>query len=432
MRTQRRGTTPYPCSPYVIRSVGGETWSTVAVPGASGLSVVLASVAATRTHVVAVSGGEGEGVVVGDEAGWRQIERRGEVPLNRVITFGEGFLALSTDGDKVSLWRSVDGEAWTAVPGVPQPPDVNIIRAAGPHGRGRAGRHRRMGRTSSARRPGSGASRSSGFPSSPSRPGAVCVAAATRVPATVGRADSRRGHAPGVLRGGPDGARSGWRRLYRGERHGLRFRGLPVDRQRNAAAGVADQARRVELRRTQWPTRPGGGERRLRARGLHDRGAVGRGPRLCLRPVGQGPPRAASASCRRLPGSSRESWVTGSSWLPMRAPTRSLYPGAYWLLSIAPDGTVRTGARYEYRHGRGRLAGRDRSRGDRLPVRRRGDHGVRPRWHPGRLACPGRGHTVRPWFGPDGRIHLTASADGPDAPAARLRPRWANRAARVR
>lgn len=120
----------YSCSPFVIRSVDGETWSTVEVPDASGFAVVLGSVAATRTHVVAVSGGEGEGVVVGDQAGWRQIERRGESPLRRVVAFEDGFLALSTDGNKVSLWTSPDGEGWTAVRGVPQPPGVVIIDAA--------------------------------------------------------------------------------------------------------------------------------------------------------------------------------------------------------------------------------------------------------------------------------------------------------------
>ena len=118
------------CSPYVIRSVGGETWTSVPVPDAAGFSVVLASVAAASTHVVAVSGGEGEGVVVGDEAGWRQIERRGEVPLYRVVTFGEGFLALSTDGNRIALWTSLDGETWTAAPELPQPSNVTWLRDA--------------------------------------------------------------------------------------------------------------------------------------------------------------------------------------------------------------------------------------------------------------------------------------------------------------
>lgn len=118
------------CSPYVIRSVGGETWSSVPVPDGAGFSVVLASVAATSTHVVAVSGGEGEGVVVGDEAGWRQIERRGEVPLYQVVAFGEGFLALSTDGNRIALWTSLDGETWTAAPEVPQPSNMTWLRDA--------------------------------------------------------------------------------------------------------------------------------------------------------------------------------------------------------------------------------------------------------------------------------------------------------------
>ena len=118
------------CSPYVIRSFGGETWSSVPVPDAAGFSVVLASVAVTGAHVVAVSGGEGEGVVVGDEAGWRQIERRGEVPLYRVVAFGEGFLALSTDGNRIALWTSLDGETWAAVPEVPQPANATWLRDA--------------------------------------------------------------------------------------------------------------------------------------------------------------------------------------------------------------------------------------------------------------------------------------------------------------
>lgn len=117
------------CSPYVIRSIGGETWSSVPVPAAS-FSVVLASVAASSTHVVAVSGGEGEGVVVGDEAGWRQIERRGEVPLYRVVAFGKGFLALSMDSNRIALWTSLDGETWTAAPEVPQPSNVTLLRDA--------------------------------------------------------------------------------------------------------------------------------------------------------------------------------------------------------------------------------------------------------------------------------------------------------------
>ncbi len=68
--------------------------------------------------------------MVGDEAGWRQIERRGEVPLYRVVAFGEGFLARSTDGNRIALWTSLDGETWAAVPEVPQPANATWLRDA--------------------------------------------------------------------------------------------------------------------------------------------------------------------------------------------------------------------------------------------------------------------------------------------------------------
>ncbi|MFH1475151.1 MAG: hypothetical protein ABIG85_04750, partial [Chloroflexota bacterium] len=118
------------CSPFAMRSDSGETWTRVSVPTDSG--VVLSSVAAIGTRTVAVAGAVGETadparVIVGDDAGWRLVEPAGVPRLDRVVAFGEGYLALSTAASEISLWTSTDGEAWTAVPGVPQPPYVTVL-----------------------------------------------------------------------------------------------------------------------------------------------------------------------------------------------------------------------------------------------------------------------------------------------------------------
>ena len=42
--------------------------------------------------------------------------------LDRVVAFGEGFLAVSSASNRITLWASPNGEAWTEVPGLPQPP----------------------------------------------------------------------------------------------------------------------------------------------------------------------------------------------------------------------------------------------------------------------------------------------------------------------
>jgi hypothetical protein len=46
----------------------------------------------------------------------------------RVVAFGQGYLALATAGEEISLWTSSDGVDWTPVSGVPQPPDVTSLR----------------------------------------------------------------------------------------------------------------------------------------------------------------------------------------------------------------------------------------------------------------------------------------------------------------
>ena len=402
------GQDTYPCSPFVVRSVDGETWSTVPVPDASGFAVVLNSVAATRTHVVAVSGGEGEGVVVGDEAGWRQIERRGEVPLYRVIAFGEGFLALSTDGDKVSLWTSVDGEAWTAVPGVPQPPDVRIIRAADLTVAG--GQVVIVGWAELSSAAGIGGFAIVGFPQ-PSQPAPKAPTASPPPSAVLTPVAGTLPVASGVVRTapGPDG-------------------GVYVVVSDTGSGSVVSLLATSGTPRPGWPIKLDGwicdGPSGPLVPVVASDGSL-RVVCITEAPSDAAPTTRAFAfdpSGRPLPG-----WpvvLPPNAWEQPRivgdrlfiaahdSSDQEPYPGAYWLLSIAPDGTVRTGARYEiatdaggwpvaigpegiaYRSAAGEITAFDLD-------------GVRAGW-PVRV----EGMLSGLGFGPDSRIYLTASADG--------------------
>jgi len=402
------GQDTYPCSPFVVRSVDGEAWSTVPVPDASGFAVVLSSVAATRTHVVAVSGGEGEGVVVGDEAGWRQIERRGEVPLYRVIAFGEGFLALSTDGNKVSLWTSFDGEAWTAVPGVPQPPDVRIIRAADLTVAG--GQVVIVGWAELSSAAGIGGFAIVGFPQqsppAPQTPPASPPPSAVPTPVA-----GTLPVASGVVRTapGPDG-------------------GVYVVVSGTGSGSVVSLLAASGTPRPGWPIKLDGWICDGPSGPLVPVVASDGSMRLvCITeaPSDAAPTTGAFAfdpSGRPLPG-----WpvvLPPNAWEQPRivgdrlfiaaheSSDQEPYPGAYWLLSIAPDGTVQTGLRYEiatdaggwpvaigpegiaYRSAAGEITAFDLD-------------GVRAGW-PVRV----EGMLSGLAFGPDGRIYLTASADG--------------------
>ena len=124
------------CTPIVLRSVDGESWTVVAGDAATGIG--LSSVAVKDGRFVAVAGGPGalqrvqapgqvrlDGTVarvaIGDAAGWRLVDLPGVPPLDRIVTLGDWFLAVSSAGNRISLWSSPDGETWTEVPGVLQP-----------------------------------------------------------------------------------------------------------------------------------------------------------------------------------------------------------------------------------------------------------------------------------------------------------------------
>ncbi len=112
------------CRPLVLQSVDGEAWTRTLVPDDA--DVVLTSVAATSGRIVALANGAGEAgdharLLLSDEAGWRLVEPAGVPVLARISAFGDGFLAVSTIGNRIGLWASIDGEAWAEMPGIPQP-----------------------------------------------------------------------------------------------------------------------------------------------------------------------------------------------------------------------------------------------------------------------------------------------------------------------
>ena len=119
------------CRPLLMKSGDGETWTRIAIGADEPPN--LSSIAATATRTVAVAGAVGATsdparVIVADDAGWRLIVPSGVPRLDRVVTFDAGFVALSTAGNQITLWTSPDGEEWTAVPGIPQPADVTVLR----------------------------------------------------------------------------------------------------------------------------------------------------------------------------------------------------------------------------------------------------------------------------------------------------------------
>jgi Tol biopolymer transport system component len=125
------------CRPIALRSADGESWSSVPGPDVAGVG--LASVAANGTRFVAIPGGPGalrfvqapgqvvpQGgttqVAIGDETAWRLVDLPGVPRLERIVALGDWFVAVSTAGNRITLWSSLDGEAWTEMPGIPQPP----------------------------------------------------------------------------------------------------------------------------------------------------------------------------------------------------------------------------------------------------------------------------------------------------------------------
>ncbi len=131
LRGDRRQRHRWAAWPFAVGSTDGETWTSVPVPaltrpGAG--SPAFSAAAASGARFVAVAGpGDQPAVLIGDGADWRVVEPAGVPSFSRVIAYREGFLALSTEGEAISLWSSADGEGWTAVQGVPQPSDVTAL-----------------------------------------------------------------------------------------------------------------------------------------------------------------------------------------------------------------------------------------------------------------------------------------------------------------
>jgi hypothetical protein len=59
---------------------------------------------------------------VSNAAGWGLVELSGIPRLERIVAFGDWSLAVSSADNRIRIWASPDGERWTEVPGVPQPP----------------------------------------------------------------------------------------------------------------------------------------------------------------------------------------------------------------------------------------------------------------------------------------------------------------------
>lgn len=127
------------CHPIAVGSSDGESWSRIEVPATTGVG--LSSVTVLGTRRVAVAGGPGgmafvqapgpvapvadiASLAVGDDRGFRLVEVSGVPRLERVVTFGDHVLAVSMASNRITLWASRDGEAWTEIPGLPQPPVV--------------------------------------------------------------------------------------------------------------------------------------------------------------------------------------------------------------------------------------------------------------------------------------------------------------------
>jgi len=111
------------CRPLVLQSADGKAWTRPVVPDDAG--TVLTSVAATSGRIVALANGAGKAgdrarLLVSDGVGWRLVEPAGVPVLDRISAFGDRFLAVSTVGNRIGLWASIDGEAWAEL-GIPQP-----------------------------------------------------------------------------------------------------------------------------------------------------------------------------------------------------------------------------------------------------------------------------------------------------------------------
>ena len=133
---QVRGDTNVTCLQQLWRSADGEAWTTIQFEEAVTASWS-ASVAASGGRVVAVGGPRPEGsgelpdapahVLIGTEAGWRVIELAGVPRLERVVAFGQGFVAAAIADARISLWESPDGVNWSVLSGVPQPAGVTHL-----------------------------------------------------------------------------------------------------------------------------------------------------------------------------------------------------------------------------------------------------------------------------------------------------------------
>lgn len=135
-REDLRGDTNVTCLQQVWRSANGEVWTTIQFEDAVS-ATWFASVATSSGRVVAVGGPPPKGnvelpdapahVLIGDGAGWRVIEPAGLPRLERIVAFGQGFIAAAIANERISLWESPDGETWSMLSGVPQPADVTHL-----------------------------------------------------------------------------------------------------------------------------------------------------------------------------------------------------------------------------------------------------------------------------------------------------------------